>query len=409
MKKGKYVFSLILNILIIATIAFASLNMTLNFLPFEGVSKEFFANLKSLDYLFEFGVIAGLFAAVVALITVISHIVSAAVDKPTSKFVGVLKTLSAGLSLFAVINYFVLDGFVYGIESLGFSSTNQLSFINILLDYHAPLFFSIVAPALVIFDYLFFELEPKIKFRNSFFALIPAALYFGFIALFDYLFVANGKASFPDVFVFKPFLFSTFVWYKTLLIIGIGVLGILLLTMLLLGVRNAVRNATVAETIDSVIEEDESDSPEEELKIETKEEIEDEKDEAQEVSNESIKEEPASSISTPVENVTTAPVVAPKSNVKKVVILKTKKDFARQGDESRQDGNVDGASYHSVPRVYHVSKQQNGKWQVKLAAGERAIKLFETQDEAIAYAKSLVRTKGGSIRIHGVSGKLRKE
>ncbi|GEM_PF-538938 len=414
MKKGKYVFSLILNFLIIGAIGFASLNMILGFLPLQGASKDFFANLKPLDYLFEFGVIAGLFAALVALITAFSHIVSITTDKPTSKFVGVLKMLSAGLSFLAVINYFLVDAFVLGIQSLGFSSIDRAYFVQILIDYRGPLFFTAIAPLLVVFDYLFFELEPKIKFRNSFFGLIPGILYFGFIALFDYVFVAPGNASFPDIFLFEPFLFSTFSLQKTLIIIGIGVVAILLSTMFLLANRNFIRKFAVPQTKDPVIDEDEEEAntPEieteketvEEPKIEKTDTLEEKKEDTVTIEKvEETKEEPAISAPIAPSNNEEAIQTPNKKNVKKVIILKTKKELSSMKERGEDTPT------RSLPRVYHVSKQQNGKWQVKLAAGERAIKLFETQEEAITYAKSLVRTKGGSIRIHAVSGKLRKE
>ena len=62
-----------------------------------------------------------------------------------------------------------------------------------------------------------------------------------------------------------------------------------------------------------------------------------------------------------------------------------------------------------APRVYHISKRKDGKWQVKFANGQRAIKLFPTQAEAIVFAKKLAKSQDGSIRIHSVSGRLRKE
>ena len=61
-----------------------------------------------------------------------------------------------------------------------------------------------------------------------------------------------------------------------------------------------------------------------------------------------------------------------------------------------------------APRVYHISKRKDGKWQVKYANGQRAIKLFPTQAEAIVFAKKLAKSQDGSIRIHSVSGRLRK-
>lgn len=78
--------------------------------------------------------------------------------------------------------------------------------------------------------------------------------------------------------------------------------------------------------------------------------------------------------------------------------------------ERKQAAEDKKNNYEGRARVYHISKQQtSGKWQVKLATGKKAIKLFRTQAEAIAYAKELIGTQGGSIRIHSLKGKLRKE
>lgn len=60
-------------------------------------------------------------------------------------------------------------------------------------------------------------------------------------------------------------------------------------------------------------------------------------------------------------------------------------------------------------RNYHVAKRTDGKWQVKFAGGEKAIKLFDTQAEAIAYAKKLAVNQDGSISIHKKDGKMRKQ
>ncbi len=60
-------------------------------------------------------------------------------------------------------------------------------------------------------------------------------------------------------------------------------------------------------------------------------------------------------------------------------------------------------------KVYHISQHPTeDKWQVKLAKGEKAIKLFDTQLEAIEYAKELSKNQGGSIRLHARDGKIRK-
>jgi hypothetical protein len=64
---------------------------------------------------------------------------------------------------------------------------------------------------------------------------------------------------------------------------------------------------------------------------------------------------------------------------------------------------------NNVARAYHISRyKMSKKWQVKLANGNKIIKIFDTQAEAIQYAKDLVKTQGGSIRIHSIHGQLRK-
>lgn len=60
-------------------------------------------------------------------------------------------------------------------------------------------------------------------------------------------------------------------------------------------------------------------------------------------------------------------------------------------------------------RNYHVAKNADGKWQVKFAGGKKAVKLFDTQAEAIAYAKKLAHNQEGNISIHKKDGKLRKQ
>lgn len=59
-------------------------------------------------------------------------------------------------------------------------------------------------------------------------------------------------------------------------------------------------------------------------------------------------------------------------------------------------------------KTYHIAKRPDGKWQVKLANGQIAIKLFATQKEAIEYAEKLAKNQDGSIRVHSVKGKIRK-
>ena len=63
---------------------------------------------------------------------------------------------------------------------------------------------------------------------------------------------------------------------------------------------------------------------------------------------------------------------------------------------------------NAIAKTYHIAKRADGKWQVKLANGQIAIKLFATQNEAIEYAEKLAKNQDGSIRVHSVKGKIRK-
>lgn len=57
-------------------------------------------------------------------------------------------------------------------------------------------------------------------------------------------------------------------------------------------------------------------------------------------------------------------------------------------------------------RVYHVSKRaEDGKWAVRYAGGEKAIKLFNTQAEAIEYTKKMSENQGGAMLVHNSKGK----
>ena len=103
----------------------------------------------------------------------------------------------------------------------------------------------------------------------------------------------------------------------------------------------------------------------------------------------------------------------PIEEVKEEPIDTTKnEEVVEESDESKtekaESKKVQPVLYKDKSRVYHIARNENGKWQVKLANGEKAIKLFDTQLQAINYAKALVKTRGGSIRIHSVKGKIRK-
>ena len=56
-------------------------------------------------------------------------------------------------------------------------------------------------------------------------------------------------------------------------------------------------------------------------------------------------------------------------------------------------------------RTYHVVKRkEDGKWEVKFAYGQKAIKLFDTQKEALEYSKKMAKNQGGSLLVHNSKG-----
>lgn len=62
--------------------------------------------------------------------------------------------------------------------------------------------------------------------------------------------------------------------------------------------------------------------------------------------------------------------------------------------------------------IYHVSKRDNDgrEWKVFIQGSSKVIKLFDTQAEALAYAKSLCKNKNdnAAVMLHGLDGKIRK-
>jgi hypothetical protein len=80
-------------------------------------------------------------------------------------------------------------------------------------------------------------------------------------------------------------------------------------------------------------------------------------------------------------------------------MAKEKKPVAKKAAPKKEEG----------AKTYHIAKRaSDGKWQVKLADGEIAIKLFDTQAEAIDYAQKMAKNQKGSIRVHSMKGKMRK-
>lgn len=63
-------------------------------------------------------------------------------------------------------------------------------------------------------------------------------------------------------------------------------------------------------------------------------------------------------------------------------------------------------SNFQAKKAYHVTKRaQDNKWSVKFAKGQRAIKLFNTKEEAVAFANDLAKSQDAIVFTHASKGK----
>ncbi len=60
-------------------------------------------------------------------------------------------------------------------------------------------------------------------------------------------------------------------------------------------------------------------------------------------------------------------------------------------------------------KTYHVTLREDGKWQVKAEKAAKALKTFDTQKEAIAFAETIAENQDGTFVIHKKDGKIRKQ
>lgn len=96
----------------------------------------------------------------------------------------------------------------------------------------------------------------------------------------------------------------------------------------------------------------------------------------------------------------TQPAVQPAKSTSSANVAADDDDDTEEASESDQQST----------KAYHVSfRKSDNRWQVKLSKGARALKLFNTQEEAIVYAKELAKNQDGFIVIHKLDGKVRKQ
>ncbi len=103
-----------------------------------------------------------------------------------------------------------------------------------------------------------------------------------------------------------------------------------------------------------------------------------------------------------------AKAVSKDKKVEKKTEVKTdaKSKSAKVAKETKPVEEKQPVSY----RVYHVSYQKDkNMWSVKFEKGEKALKLFKTQKEAIKFAEEKTKNKDGNkVKVHSLKGKIRK-
>ena len=60
-----------------------------------------------------------------------------------------------------------------------------------------------------------------------------------------------------------------------------------------------------------------------------------------------------------------------------------------------------------MSKSQHVVKADNG-WAVRGEGDSKATRKFDTQSDAVAYARSIAKSSHGEIIIHGQDGKIRE-
>ena len=86
-----------------------------------------------------------------------------------------------------------------------------------------------------------------------------------------------------------------------------------------------------------------------------------------------------------------------------------KKPASRETQTMKKPEVLTNEEGKSFVKAYHISQRKElNKWQVKGAGSDKALKLFDTQKEAIEYANELSAKNGAAVRVHSRAGKMRK-
>ena len=92
------------------------------------------------------------------------------------------------------------------------------------------------------------------------------------------------------------------------------------------------------------------------------------------------------------------------------VEVEEQEETAEEEEEAKEVEVESTEKGKKTTKSYHVSKRKSdGMWQIKLAGGKKAIKLFRTQQEAIDYCKVLAEKQEANLTVHKKDGSFRKK
>ena len=75
---------------------------------------------------------------------------------------------------------------------------------------------------------------------------------------------------------------------------------------------------------------------------------------------------------------------------------------------AKRTGTSSVKKYVSAADGQHVTPDGVGEWQVKRGGGECASKVFSTQQEAIAFARTVAMNQQTELFVHGRDGRIRE-
>lgn len=255
--------------------------------------------------------------------------------------------------------------------------------------------YHLVAPLLALISFTIFESNSHLKFKETPFGLISVVAYAIFYILnLKFHFMTNGKDNVYDWYGFLGNDGNRSIWIVVVIML-VASYAICLLLWALKLLFGHLLFAKVPMPIEEKAETEKQEESKENEKIE-------ETKEPEQVKEEEPKKEAQSEESEDKPEETQEP-----SDEEIDVEIDDTNEDKNQKSSTKIPSNKTN-TYNGKTRTYHISKVEGKGWQVKLATGKKAIKYFPTQKEAIAYAKSLSLSQGGSVRIHSVKGKMRK-